>query len=167
MAEIALTKGLVALVDDEDAERLCGYHWFAAIGKGGDPYAARCVVRPDGKRGFRRMHHDVLELPTSTLVDHRDGDGLNNRRRNLRPATPLGNAQNTRPNPEGTCHFKGVSRARNGLWQARICANYQHRQLGTFSDPIEAARVYDAAAKELHGEFAWLNADHFSEVANG
>lgn len=101
------------------------------------------------------MHRIVLDAPQGTLVDHKNGDRLDNRRCNLRLATRSQNAANTPPKPG---RLKGVffDKARN-LWQARIMVNWKERYIGRFLTQEEAARAYDLKAREYFGEFAALN----------
>src|ERR1700688_781694 len=94
MKEIYLTRGLFALVDDEDFPKLSGYMW-QAIKKNKVWYAKRVLV--DGKTSSLYMHQAILDVPHGFEVDHRDGDGLNNRRCNLRQATHRQNLHNSRP----------------------------------------------------------------------
>lgn len=159
---IPLSKGYSAVVDDEDFEWLNAFKWSVWTSRKQTTQYARRSVYPSGRRaGHRpqltvRMHR--LILPGAALVDHRDGDGLNNQRANLRAATPSGNAQNIRMRRNNTSGLIGVAWHRHsGLWQARISVNGRSKYLGLFADPAEAARVRDAAAVELHGEFASLN----------
>jgi hypothetical protein len=92
-------------------------------------------------------------------VDHRDGNGLNDTRGNLRIASSSQNKHNmilTRSNSSG---FKGVAwQKRRGTWRAKIAIQGKEKYIGAFSDKVEAARAYDEAAKQLHGEFARTNA---------
>ncbi len=104
--------------------------------------------------------HQLL-LPDATIADHIDGDGLNNRRSNLRPASEAQNAAHARKGKNNTSGFKGVDQ--NGgrsSWRARILVNGKSLYLGRFSTKEEAARAYDAAALVHFGEFAILNFPH-------
>lgn len=158
---IPLSQGLVTIIDDEDAERVLAVGgWFAHVKKGGLAYA-RCNVPADG--GARRgvlLHTFLTGWP---LVDHRNGDGLDNRRANLRRATKSQNGANQRIAARNTSGFKGVSwHKASQKWDAHIRANGRQRHLGLFLSPEEAARAYDAAARDLFGEFARPN---FPEVS--
>lgn len=97
-------------------------------------------------------------LGAAEEVDHRNRQRSDNRLENLRPATARQNAANTGPRRRNKSGFKGVSpfKTRN-CWRAVIFVDGKQRHLGYFDDPVVAARCYDAAAKELHGEFAYLN----------
>lgn len=154
--EIPLTRGYVALVDDADAERVLPLKW-RAIKAGQGVYAGR-AVRTDG--GARRqtvqlMHTLITGWP---LTDHRDGDGLNNQRTNLRPATLAENNRNRQANLSAS-PFKGVSinRGRGRPWKAAIKYEGVRRHLGYFGTEAAAAEAYDVAARELFGEFAAVN----------
>lgn len=151
--EIPLTQGFVALVDEEDYDRVTAAgKWYAHV-KGPSVYAQRRA--PEGGERKIRLHTFLTGWP---LVDHINLDGLDNRRVNLRPATTAENLRNVGPRRTNTSGFKGVTRGRHGRgWVAQIRFNGQNIRLGTHSTREEAARAYDAAARELHGEFARLN----------
>lgn len=152
---ISLSQGYVALVDESAACLVEGRPWHIEKKKGGLLYA---ISRH--KRAIVWMHRLILGVPDGVLVDHRDGNGLNNRRSNLRPATKTQNAQNSRPSLGFTSRFKGVGwyRGRNrSCWRARIRVDGTQIHLGIFDSEEEAARCYDAAALRLFGEFARLN----------
>jgi hypothetical protein len=93
------------------------------------------------------------------LLDHIDGNGINNRLENLREATSSQNAHNMRKSRRNTSGFKGVSKHKaTGSWQANIALNGKQRFLGLFDTAKAASEAYDAAAEKLHGEFARTNA---------
>lgn len=156
----AVRLGAVALVDDEDYPRVAQYSWhaFAVHGDESRLYAVR-GLRIDGRHTTQRMHAFVVGYPRP---DHIDGNGLNNQRSNLRPATAVQNLANSGSRRGPTSRFKGVSwYALNGTWQVHIKTGGKSRYLGRFADEREAALVYDAAALAAWGEFARLN---FPEV---
>lgn len=147
MKYISLTQGKRAVVSDADFKRLAKYRWFATKGKDGNYYAARIVY----------LHRDVLGVRDSkTHVDHRDGDTLNDARKNLRRASCAQNGQNRKLQSNNTSGFKGIERHR-GKWMVRIQAFRKRHCLGCYADRRTAAQVYDRAARRLHGEFARLN----------
>lgn len=114
------------------------------------------------------MHKSVLGISGRIIVDHRDGDGLNNQQHNLRKASKAQNGQNSQKRVCPTSSkFKGVTwdKAR-GKWQAKICAGYNRVALGRFELEEDAARAYDAAAEKMHGEFAKVNFDNRLEKSN-
>jgi hypothetical protein len=154
--EIRLTQGFVAIVDDEDAERiLAAGKWCATRGRTGGFYAIRNVACDDGKRRQVRLH---TFLTGWSRVDHINGDGLDNRRANLREATHAENMRNTGVRSDNTSGYKGVHWYKSRkAWQASIKAEGKQLFLGYHSSAESAARAYDAAALELHGEFAGLN----------
>jgi hypothetical protein len=91
-------------------------------------------------------------------TDHRNNYGLDNQRHNLRPVTSAQNGQNGPPNMGSVSRYKGVSwHRRCGKWQVHITADGKRRGAGYFTDETEAARAYDAAAREAYGEYAYLN----------
>jgi hypothetical protein len=150
--EIPLTLSRVALVDVDDYEVVRGSSWSTRPSRQ-TAYAQRSA--PTGRPGrttTQQMHH---VLTGWSMVDHRNGDGLDNRRANLRPATIAQNNANAPVRRDNRSGFKGVSRHRD-RWIARIGKGGSIR-LGLFDDPADAARAYDAAARELYGEFARLN----------
>jgi hypothetical protein len=108
------------------------------------------------------MHRQIMQAPAGLDVDHINGDRLDNQRGNLRIATRQQNCWNTTKRKGNyTSPYKGVS-WRRGQWAAYITVSNRQRPLGKFADPIEAARAYDCAAREMFGEFAYLN---FPETA--
>jgi hypothetical protein len=145
---IPLTQGEVAMVDAEDYEELSKYKWYVTR-HGGNKYACRC-----GKRIL--MHRVIMKPPRGMVVDHIDGNGLNNRRCNLRICTHAQNACNRR-RTGGRSGFRGVEPKGNGKYAAIVGHKRKRNRAGVFSDPIEAARARDKLARELHGEYAWVN----------
>ena len=104
------------------------------------------------------MHRLILNAPQNKLVDHVDGNGLNNRKTNLRLCNYTQNAWNRRPAAGGHSKYKGVTWNNNSKgWYVRICKDYKSIYLGCFDNEIEAALAYDHKAEELFGEFAYLN----------
>lgn len=150
MREIQLTQGQVALVDDEDYERVNKYKWYTYRNTSGILYAARSL-----EIGMLRMHSFILN--TVKEVDHKDLSGLNNQKENLRFCSKSQNQANTlkRSVNKRTSIYKGVSlNKKTGSWCARLGINYGTIQLGTFKEEIEAALAYDIAALKYFGEFA-------------
>jgi hypothetical protein len=153
--ELALTRGLVALVDDADYEALNCHKWYA-IPHGRTFYARRNIRLTDGRRSTIAMHQQLL---SGHKVDHRDRNGLNNQRDTLRRASHAQNQWNqAKHSANGSSQYKGVSlRKESGRWKALIQKDNKTINLGTFDIEIDAARAYDAAAMIHHGEFANLN----------
>lgn len=158
-AVVVLTRDMVALIDLEDADLVSRHLWHAYRNRGGTWYAR--TNTPWGSRPASiRMHRLIMGLGSGrdVHVDHIDGCGLNNRKSNLRPASPSENMMNRGPTKTVRSGFNGVHpHNQSGKWQAQIKSGTLRRSLGLFSDPAEAASAYDAAAVELHGEFAVLN----------
>lgn len=155
MKEIPLTRGYVALVDDGDFDSLNKFKWFALVSEH-TVYATRMAPRP--KRFAIYMHREILGIK-SGVVDHRDRNGLNNQRANLRAATQQGNTANSKkPSDAMTSKYKGVwFDSARGKWAARIGFNNRGIHLGRFLTEAEAAKVYNDAAIKLFGEFARIN----------
>lgn len=152
---ITLTQCKVALVDEDDFERLSAFKWCATRHRQ-RWYAVRRATRVEGGM-IVRMHRQVLDAPSGLDVDHIDGDGLNNRRSNLRVATRLENARNQVCRRGGTSTFKGVSRSGTRRWRATIRLATGRLHLGYFDSEEDAAKTYDVAAREHFGSFASLN----------
>lgn len=153
MAEIPLTQGKFAIVDDEDFDLVNRYKWRAYLNHG-IWYAKRDVRLPGGGRIVKLLH---MFLTGFAQTDHRNGDGLDNRRVNLREATRSQNNANQRKTRgssrfKGTCWHKAKKR-----WLAGIKVFGRRQNLGYYTDEIDAALAYDAAARHLFGEFAALN----------
>ena len=153
--EIPLTQGYVALIDIDDYEVVRQTTWRAAR-KEQNVYALRHIRRSDATpRTTATMHTVLAGWPR---VDHMNGDGLDNRRANLREATNAQNMANQRLSRRNTSGFKGVTwRKDKCRWQVQVGVAGRLKHLGYFDSAEEAARAYDAAAREYHGEFATLN----------
>jgi hypothetical protein len=148
---VPLTQGLFAIVDVEDYERVSRYTWCAS-GMGNRVYAYR---HDNGKT--LAMHRFLTNCPQGMVVDHIDGNGLNNRQNNLRVCTQQQNLYNSRPKGKSS-KYKGVCRdKRRKGWVVYVRYNRRNIFVGRFKDEIEAARAYDRKAYELFGEYAYLN----------
>lgn len=156
--QIELTDGKYAEIDEIDWDLVHWYKWFLV--KGRDTYYARAYIKGSGRENQRRiyMHRLILNVPDDVLVDHRDGNGLMNRRYNLRLCSNTENAQNTPGRPGHSSQFKGVFR-RSGeeQWNACIVVDGKTLNLGQFLEEKNAALAYNKAAKLHFGRFAWLN----------
>lgn len=155
MKEIQLTQGKVALVDDGDFELLNKYKWSAHKGRGAW-YATRGV-------GPIKMHRQITHAPIGAVVDHINGNGLDNRRINLRVCSHSENMRNSALRSDNTTGYKGVRKRTDRKWySAEIRVNGLSVNLGRFETAEGAARAYDEAAKKYFGDFARLN---FQEAA--
>lgn len=153
--EIPLSQGLVAVVDDADVGRvLAAGKWSASV-RENTAYATRTVRKADGGKTTIRLHNFLTGW---SYVDHVNGNGLDNRRSNLRAADSITNAQNVGRRAHNTSGFKGVTwHRRAGKWMAQIVVSGHRIHLGYFADPTEAAKAYDAAAIEHFAAFARPN----------
>jgi hypothetical protein len=120
------------------------------------------------RRRLERMHRGILGAAPGQLVDHRDGNGINNTRANLRFCTNSENQYNCRTPRTNTSGYKGVHwHVCNKRFQAQIKIGGKYHHLGYFLDPIEAARAYDVAALKYHGEFARVNSYRYRVPVTG
>ena len=149
MKEIPLTQGQVALIDDEDFERVNKFKWQATKKRNGY-YARRSVY------GGNSIYLHSFIMNTRSQLDHIDHNGLNCQKINLRLANHSQNQQNTKKKNSGTSQYKGVSW--NGKkWFAQIKINGITKYIGLYDNEIDAAKAYDLEAEKLFGEFAQLN----------
>lgn len=150
MKKLPVGRGHFALVDDDQFEELSKYRW-KLMGNPKRYYATRTVY----------MHKQIMGV--DCVVDHRNHDTLDNRRENLRPSCKSSNNWNIGkiPQKQGkkpTSRFKGVCKPTGTRkWLAKIRHHGRVYKLGAFENEEDAARAYNAKAKELFGDFAWLN----------
>lgn len=158
MKQIPLTQGQVALVDDEDFEWLSQWKWYVAKQRCNAWYAARSINMGNAHILVIKMHRIILKPPPGFETDHKDGNGLNNQRNNLRIATRAENTRNRRKRDGLTSAFKGVHWAcRQRKWRASIGTQGKTIPLGYFDNEKVAAKAYDKAARKCFGEFARTN----------
>lgn len=158
--EIPLTQGKVAIVDAADYEWLMQWKWCASS-YCKTWYARRSIVLPDGRKSTVKMHRVIMGATNPGIeIDHKNGDGLDNTRGNLREATRGQNQFNTRIRSDNVSGYKGVDwYNQRGKWRAQIRIGGKTTYLGLFVDIRDAVAAYDNAARELFGEFARTNAD--------
>ncbi len=149
---IPLTRGLHAMVDAADYEWLSKYKWYA----GRPTRAGKIYARRNIPGGTVLMHRMIMQPPEGMVVDHINGNTLDNRRCNLRVCTQTENIQNSRPRHNATSRFRGVYR-RGNKWEVKIRHKGKTYRLPPFDDEIEAAKARDRLARQLYGKHAWQN----------
>jgi len=154
---VPLTKGLEALVSPQDFDMVREFKWCATRG-GRTSYASRQVRSSDGKWSVGLMHRLIMAPPQGLLVDHINGNGLDNRRENLRLCSHAENIRNQQSRLGTSSRFKGVW-MHSGKWAAMIEHNGDKINLGRFDCEERAARQYDRAARVFFGRFARTNQD--------
>lgn len=158
MRTIQLTQGQSTFVSDADFAWLSKYRWFAHKGgnKGKRVFYAVTNMVVNGKRTSVKMHRIIIGAGPHQECDHKDGDTLNNTRRNLRIATRKENCQNRAA--YSTSGYKGVYwNARLGKFISQIRVNGLKQHLGVYMNQIDAAKAYNMAARKHFGQFAKLN----------
>ncbi len=154
--EIQLTRGMVALVDPIDFRRVIKHKWCVHMSRAGKVYA-QCNMKVQGRWVRVLLHRFLMDATRGVQIDHRNGNGLDCTRDNLRAATHSQNMHNQRAR-RGTSRFKGVSwHTGANRWVAQICVGRKKQYLGLHDTEEQAAHAYDEAAKRMHGEFARLN----------
>lgn len=160
IAKILLQDGSSAVVDVCELPKLCGIYWNAY--KDGNTTYARSTNKwtEDGERKYKTilMHQLILPTKYGFITDHIDGDGLNNKRSNLRYATKGQNMFNSKKRKGCSSQYRGVSFVKgSGKWQSNIRVDGKNIHLGTYQSEDSAAIIYNEAAKKHFGEFARLN----------
>ena len=155
MKQVPLTQGYIAIVDDEDFEKIKHHKWSITSNKEKTHVYARAKIA--GKT--IKLHRYILGLTDkSMVVDHIDHNGLNNTRSNLRVCTLKENQANQKPKKNAASKYRGLAWNKQRLkWQVSIKVNGVQKYLGIYKNEDEAARVYDKHAKIQYGEFAYLN----------
>jgi len=158
MIEVQLTQGKIALIDDIDADlakfKWC-YHYI---------HSENCYVERKFNKKNYYMHRVILErmlshpIDAGMFSDHINGNGLDNRRSNLRIVTQSQNQHNRKRNAKNRSSiYKGVTKINENKWIAKIKFDRLQREIGTFETEIDAAMAYDQAARIQFGEYARLN----------
>lgn len=143
--DINIRRGII--VSPEDRILLIRYRFAVNA-------AGYCYTKTEGKNVF--LHKILLSEP-NTIVDHVNGNKLDNRRENLRYATASQNSHNCKLSSDNTTGYKGVTKRHNGTFQAYINVNGKRENLGTYLTAVEAAKVYDKASEKYHKEFSSHN----------
>lgn len=156
MKKIKLTRGKFATVDDDDFKFINQYKWHAH--KHGNTFYAIRGEWVNGKVKSIRMHREIMKAKPGEIIDHKDCNGLNNQKSNLRFCTHSENMRNRTSHKNSTSKYLGVyfDKSRN-KYRATIYINKKNVCLGRFDDEISAAKAYNHCALIQHGEFARLN----------
>ena len=154
--KLELTKGFYALVDADCPDWIKKQKWCSTKSGTSEKVYAACSGRQHNHSGLLLLHRVIIGAQKGQMVDHINGDTLDNRRSNLRFCNHSQNGANSIP--KRGLEFKGVTLdKRRNKWTARIVLNYKKVYLGEFDDKIDAAKAYDKAAKKHFGEFCKLN----------
>ncbi len=153
---IDLTQGRHAIIDSEDFEKVKKYKWHLMSNKAKTHFYARCNVYTKGKGKNIYLHRLIMNAEKGKLVDHKDGDGLNCKKSNLRISTQAQNQQNRKKFKSSTGYKNVVGKDRK-TFRYTITVEGKRKYIGNFTKAVDAARAYDEHAKKLFGEFARLN----------
>ena len=155
-ATIELVGGRYVQIDIEDFDKLSQWSWsLTQSGYAGRSF--RVGIRSADKKKVVLMHRFIMDAPSDMLVDHINHNILDNRKENLRLCTKSENSRNRKIQSNNKSGYKGVYCKSQSIWGCQIKINGKNKHLGYFVDPIEAAKTYDIHAKEIYGEFAYLN----------
>jgi len=146
---IKTQQGDAVLLDFEDLEKVAPYVW--------NKYPSCRYVQASINNKTTSIHRLVMDAPDGKSVDHINGDKLDNRKENLRFCSHWENMKNRKPNKDGQSQYKGVVVLPNGRFRAKIDSDGRRYGLGVYSSERDAVIAYNAAAKVLHGEFAYMN----------
>ena len=153
--DLKLSKGYVAIVDDDEPTKPWQHKWSATEHKHA-VYAQRVFVNSKGEKEWQTLHRFILGIGRSGVkVDHRDGDGLNNRRKNLRKATTSQNNANAKLRIDNTSGVKGVCWHKNsGLWFVQLSLKGKRVYAKYFHALEDAKEARNKAAKKYHKKFS-------------
>lgn len=158
MKEIQLTRGKVALVDDEDFHRFNKFKWNASNhSRNGNnlSYAQRSIIGKDGKKYNIYLHRIILRPYNGLVIDHINGNSLDNRKCNLRECKTGENSMNMKKPATNTSGYKGVSwDKRSNKWSVKISLNNKTINIGTYKDIKDANDAYINASKKYHGKYS-------------
>lgn len=156
VAYVPLTRGYEAVIDATDAYLVAGRNWSAATTpRRKAVYAVRVEVQEDGRSKMLLLHRVISGAADDQHTDHKDGDGLNNRRSNLRTCTQAENNRNMGLRADNTSGFKGVFFNKpTKVWRSEIAVSGRRIYLGQFATAELANAAYQKAAAEFHGDFA-------------
>lgn len=149
ISQIKLTKGAITIVDSEDYDRLSQHKWYL--------HAKGYACRDEGGRKNRKnilMQHEIMG---GKGIDHINRNKLDNRKQNLRFATPSQNSHNLSRYKNNTSGYIGVSKTTWGKWHAYVWNKSKRIHIGYFYTPEDAAKARDEIVIKLHGEYANLN----------
>jgi len=157
MKKIHLKENYFALVDDDDYDYLMQWKWFLKLTKRNSVIYTYAICNLHKKDGWSSvsMHKMIMNTPKGFQIDHKDHNGLNNQRVNLRICTHGENQMNR--NTYSKTGYMGVYENKWGNYYAQISHNKKIYRLGTFPTKEQAAQTYNTAAQKYHGEFAKLN----------
>lgn len=152
---------LVVNFDDEDYSKIEDYNWWIQDADGGNKYVMSNVRGLDGEVVALAMHRVIMGVSESNIfIDHINGNGLDNRKSNLRTCTQAENSRNRKKSNsrDYTSKFKGVIwRERDSKWRATIHHEGRNITIGNFESETDCAKAYDVFARKYYGEFARAN----------
>lgn len=156
IALIPLTQGQVAIIDSVDIPLVENHNWYAHKPK--HVYYAHRYIKINGKDTVLKMHRLISGANEDEVVDHINGIGIDNRRKNLRKCSQHQNIFNSSPHHDTSSKYRGVSWNKiNNKWKAQIQFKEKKYSLGHWDTEEEAALAYNTKARELFGEYAFQN----------
>lgn len=157
MRTIELGRGYTTVVDEDDYDKLSQYNW-SVDERSHTTYVKRSVYEGGIRTGTEIMHRLIMDAPEDMQVDHINGDGLDNRKENLRLCSQKQNLMNKRSVVDSSSKHKGVCWDKgSSKWRAYIQVDKKKKHLGYYTDELAAASAYNEAAKEHFGEYAKVN----------